>query len=301
MVARSVVVGVDGSRYSLAAARWAAREALARGLPLKLLNAQLLPLHLLPTGPERTAVEQARGAGPAVESALARSHPGLEIGSLEVLGTPTSALLSASETAELMVLGARGCGGFAHLLVGSVSLHAATRAYCPVVLVRAPDSPSGGIPALAAAQDSAGEVPGAGVLVGVDARCPADGALRFAFETAERQTAPLRVVHAWGSEALVSCTAANDRRHGPWQESEGELLHEALSLWRKRYPDVEVEERAVFGRPAAVLVEAATATGTGLVVVGRHWASEPYRLRLGPVTHAVLQHVPATVAVVPHG
>lgn len=275
---RHLVTGVDGSPCSTAAAHWAAEEALRRDLPLRVVHARPLQPLLLPqcSWLPPSAPDLLHG----MESALVRSHPGLEVSCVEVLDTATSALVAASEDAELLVLGSRGSGGFAELLLGSVGLHCAARSHCPVVTVR-PSDP---------AKEDAGA--SAEVMVGVDARDPDEAALDFAFEAAQRRGARLRAIHAWPAPVLRGVADAG------WAGEELELLEEALGIRRKEYPGVEVLAEALPGAPAGVLVHAAPSAD--LLVVGRRRSGDRLPARLGPVAHAVLHHVGTTVAVVPN-
>jgi nucleotide-binding universal stress UspA family protein len=280
MSARSVVCGVDGSANSLGAAEWAAAEALRRGLPLQVVHARALLSHQLPG--RRPVRDQQADMLRDIGSSLVRSHPRLEVNTLEIVDTAPSALVAASEVAELLVVGSRGREGFPQLLVGSVGLHTATRAYCPVVLVR---------PGTAHAPR------GPEIVLGLDTRNIAEAAVEFAFTAAETRGARLRVLHAWTSPAEVDRGAGRAVDHAYWEDSETALLAEAIEPWCKRRPDVEVVQQAVAAHPAGALVDAAAQAE--LVVVGRRCSRSPYLYRLGPVTHAVVHHAGAAVAVVP--
>lgn len=136
-----IVVGVDGSAASNAALRWALEEARLRGARLEAVHAFASPevsttsqaLHLIETD---FAAYRAAGAE-IVDRAL--SDAGAESVEIErsvVEGPPAAALLDAAKEADLLVVGSRGHGGFAGLLLGSVSEQCAHHAPCPVVIVR---------------------------------------------------------------------------------------------------------------------------------------------------------------------
>ena len=138
-----IVVGVDGSASSNAALRWALDEARLRGIPLEAVHAFALPqvsttsqaLHLIET---EFASYRAAGAeilDRALSEAGAAAEP-IEIERSVVEGPPTAALLGAVTEDDLLVVGSRGRGGFAGLLLGSVSEQVAQHAPCPVVIVR---------------------------------------------------------------------------------------------------------------------------------------------------------------------
>jgi nucleotide-binding universal stress UspA family protein len=77
-----------------------------------------------------------------LDAAIATAYQGQEAAAVEkstVYGHPAQALVEASREADLLVVGHQGHGGFAGMLVGSVSIHCVTGAFCPVVVVRADD------------------------------------------------------------------------------------------------------------------------------------------------------------------
>jgi nucleotide-binding universal stress UspA family protein len=274
-----MVAGIDGSPGSLAAARWAARETLLRQLPLRLVHARpCLPM-LLPSS-RAAELREREELLPRIESELVRMHPGLQVSSVQVVDTAPAALLAASEDADLLVLGARGCGGFDGLPVGSVNLRVAARAYCPVLTVRRARRAPGRVRAAPSE-----------IVLGLDARHPSEAALAFAFDSADRRHAVLRVLHAWAPpDGHADARPALD---------EEELLAEELQIWRKQYPDLEVVEQVVAGHPAGALVSASA--HAELLVIGRPRASGAHRPGLGPVADAVLHQAATSVALVPRG
>lgn len=140
-----VVVGVDDSPESHAALRLAGSEAAARGVPLVAVHAwDLTPWMLGPMGGPGLIdpIPQQKALIDMVEEFLApirAEHPGLEARAQVVEGRPSSALVKASETAGLVVVGARGLGGFTGLLLGSTSKEVLRDAHCPVIVTRADD------------------------------------------------------------------------------------------------------------------------------------------------------------------
>ena len=137
-----IVVGVDGSETARLATRWAAREAKQRGATLRLVTAWSLPSGTY-YGPAPVSDEMVKDLVKAAEDtvALAAQEVRDEAGLIDVEtsieeGQATAVLMDAAKTADLMVVGSRGMGGFRELLLGSVSQQLAHHAACPVVIVR---------------------------------------------------------------------------------------------------------------------------------------------------------------------
>jgi nucleotide-binding universal stress UspA family protein len=143
-----IVVGVDGSQHSHNALDWAIREARLRRAPLTVIavlpvaagtwgiEGGIEPLDPLDE-PGRKLVQQATQE--TVDKALASppGQPALDVTVRAVSGLPADELIYASADADMLVVGARGAGGFARLLMGSVSTQVTHHAQCPVVVVRA--------------------------------------------------------------------------------------------------------------------------------------------------------------------
>ena len=149
-----IVVGVDGSAGSVAALRWALAEAHLRGAPLRLVHAYQLP-HFLggevvglgPAGVSAYAgedVERLREASEqagrsvlagALERADREATEGIDVEQEIFEGPAAQVLIETARGAALLVLGSRGRGGFAGLLLGSVSQQCAQHPPCPVVIL----------------------------------------------------------------------------------------------------------------------------------------------------------------------
>ncbi|MFE8936221.1 universal stress protein [Streptomyces sp. NPDC007872] len=290
-MSREIVAGVDGSPESLAAADWAAREALHRGLPLRLAHAWRwepldLPLVQDPEAQGRAAWAVLREA----EEEIARRHPGLELSAEVLPDTPVAALLDTGERAEMLVIGSRGHGPVAGFLLGSYGQQIIAGATRPVVAVRSRDGER--------AEPAAGHV-----LVG-QLGSPEDSAaaLGFAFETAAARGASVRAVRAWSLPALYAYSPASMRladEAGGLVPYEEKALREALAPWREKHPDVRVEEHVELGSAGQVLLSQSGAAQ--LLVVGRRAKRGAVGPRIGSVAHAALHLAPCPVAVVPQG
>jgi nucleotide-binding universal stress UspA family protein len=301
IMARTVIVGLDGSRESRAAAEWAAREAQLLGVPLTLVHvwepvpepiaqAPLLGAETQQHWTERIPREAAEG--------VRLRHPGLDVNTEQLSGRPADELLRAAKDAELLVLGSRGLSGIGGFMVGSVGLSVVAHADRPLVLVRADqqaadehETDPAGIPSAA--------TPFRPVVLGLDIESPDEELISFAFAAAARRGTSLRVVHGWNPPPYYAYGLAADLElHGELARRETDALAEALVPWRKRFPDVEVTEESPYGTPGNHLVDASREAS--LVVVGRRIRRGVLGTHIGPVTHAVLHHSVAPVAVVPH-
>ncbi|MDI9832863.1 universal stress protein [Streptomyces sp. KAU_LT] len=300
-MARTITVGLDGSGESRAAAEWAAREAALRRVPVRLLHVwQPVPEPLAQApllGAETQQHWTERIPRNAAEGLRLR-HPGVEVTTEQWPGAPADVLLEASRDAELLVLGSRTLSGLAGFLVGSVGQSVVARAEVPVVLVRAGEQAAdehvkdpAGIPSAAT-----GFRP---VVLGVDTRSPDGTVISFAFEEARRREATLTAVEGWNlpPSSVYSLAVGVDPREEMIRERAAALT-EVLLPWREKYPDVEVTEASRIGSPANHLVDAAR--DASLVVVGRRVRRSPFGIHIGAVTHAVMHHAVAPVAVVAH-
>jgi nucleotide-binding universal stress UspA family protein len=142
---RGVVVGIDGSAGAAAALRWAAAEARLRASRLLIVHAwKPIYANVLLLGPLGgfSGVPDSdthRAAEALLEKATARlDAQDVEIECRAVEGGAAEVLVAAATEGDLLVVGSRGHGGFAGLLLGSVSQQCAHHARCPVVVVHAP-------------------------------------------------------------------------------------------------------------------------------------------------------------------
>ncbi|MEU2305946.1 universal stress protein [Streptomyces misionensis] len=279
-----VVAGVDGSEESLRAVDRSADEAALRGAPLRLVYASLWERYegsLIAQEVGRPVEEViARDVMGAAERRAHQRRPGLVVTAAVLAEEPEVALVNESSLARLVVLGCRGRGGVAELLLGSVSLSVAAHAHCPVIVLRGrPEEPA---------------APGR-VVLGVTEKGACPAAVRFAAEEAALRGVPLEAVRAWRRPAHT--TAGHPPLSGapaPAQEEATEALEEAL----QDLPDgLRAQRRTAEGPARDVLVDASR--DAGLLVVGVRRRSGRFGPRLGRVAHGVLHHARCPVAVVP--
>ncbi len=157
-----VVVGVDDSPGGRAALRYAADEAARRGAELHVICAWALPgahtAHATVPGPLRDAVvEEAHDVLDRLATEVLGNDP--DCSTVLVVGEPppARALIEASRAADVVVVGSRGHGGFAGLLLGSVSAQVVHHAHCPVIVVRSTTDSMTGMPVQTGIGDQANE------------------------------------------------------------------------------------------------------------------------------------------------
>jgi nucleotide-binding universal stress UspA family protein len=285
MSAKPIVAATDGSEESLRAVDWAAREAVLRGIPLRIVSAAALPPRMIGGHAKSgydTVADTIRahrdGALAAAAERATRLAPGLLIDADHLDGSPAEAVTDAGSGALMLVVGSRGVGAFAAMVLGSVSRYAATHAACPVVVVR--------------------EAPGSArrqVGIGIG-DLENSASLTFAFEEAALRQASLIAIHSWHlpeSDISRAGPVFTEPESYAAETETANRLEQLLDGWRAKYPDVPVSQDIVHGHPARAL--AGLSARADLVVLGRRSAHH------GPasVTHAVLNHAHGPVVTVP--
>lgn len=274
-----IVVAVDGSPASSAAAGWAAREAAMRNIPLTVVHAVSTPTATFPPVPYPESLvtsleDEGKKAIMHATKVAEEAMPGdrtVSIGKKLVYSAPVSALLKMADTAEMVVVGSSGHGLLARGLLGSVSSTVVRHANCPVAVVRDEESP---------------DRRHAPVLLGTDGSPASELATEIAFDEASRRGVDLVAIHAWSDAAVVEVFEID------WPAVEGEAqrsLAESLAGWQERYPDVTVQRFIAQDRAARHLIDKSETAQ--LVVVGSHGRGGLSRLLLGSVSNAVLHSV----------
>ncbi|MGI5473061.1 universal stress protein [Streptomyces sp. CA-132043] len=284
-----LVVGCDGSDPSLEAVDWAAGAAARYHCPLRIVYASRWEryegqLPDLSTEPSAERVMEEQVINVAAERAN-RRVPGLKVTTHLLPDDPTMALLAEAHRARAVVVGHRGRGRLASLLLGSVGLVVAARASCPVVVVRG----------------RVNRVPGAmrKVVLGIGEGRREAAAVAFALREAAARRCAVEAVHAW--RCGIGEVPEHRAPHGECRaehERQAELLfEEVLTEQPAEHRQVTVERRTVEGPAGASLV--AASESADLLVVGARRRQGRAGLQLGPVNHTVLHHAQCPVAVVP--
>lgn len=271
-MARHIVVGVDGSAPATAAVEWAAADAQRRGLGLRIVHVCEQWLGELGTefctGTLAAAADQVRD--------LARD---VEVATELLPGNVIDVLIAESASADSVVLGSRGLGGFEGMVVGSVGLGVAGHAAGPAVIVRGPSATRHGR-----------------VVVGYDGSAHSETAMQYAVEQARAREVPLHVVFAWQTPVFSPYAAAFSSLLEEAYEGDIRAASERVVPWREKNPDVEITSEQVIGHPASVLIKAGSTAD--LVVVGSRGLGGFACAVLGSVSHAVLHHLTCPIAVV---
>ncbi|NUR29234.1 MAG: universal stress protein [Catenulispora sp.] len=288
----TVVVGYDRTPSSERALTEAGREAVWRDAAVSIVHtfqwvAATPPMIAVPMGVEQGLREAAETVARAGARRLRDRYPGMSVESQAVLGPAADTLAEAARHAGLLLLGNRGRGGFAGLLLGSVSLRTLGYASCPTIIVRGPE-----------------RAPADEIVLALDIEDPADEVLDFAFAEASRRDARLRVVNVWDLGWSVALAPdADDDLEAAKARAVTELytgLQKVLSPWQAGHPEVRLDIEVAGGTPSAALV--AASNHADLVVVGAHRRTDGHQgMRLGPITQALLHHAECPIAVVPRG
>lgn len=212
--ARAVVVGIDGSRGAVDAAAWAAEEAVARGLPLRLLAAT-------GAGTDRASAENALRAA---SLAVTRASAGLEVQQEVTVDEPAHALISHSRTAAMICVGPVGLAHATAGRIGSTAVAVAQAAHCPVAVVRG----------------RAARRPG-WIVAEVGDWPEADAVLQRAVDEAVLRGAALRVLATRRARHR-----ANGHPHSGVVLGAGRL-ERRLAGWRTQYPGLDVQSVAGHG------------------------------------------------------
>ncbi|WP_189133236.1 universal stress protein [Wenjunlia tyrosinilytica] len=283
-----LVIGVDGSDFSLRALDWAVDAAARHGWPLRLVHASLWERYegVVPSfGGSRPS--QQVWAENIVASATERAqlrNPEVKVSGEVVAEDPADALVRESEEASAVIVGSRGRGRLAQMLLGSVSLSAAGRAHCPVIVVRGGQA----------------NVDGSfkRLILGVSEDTgPSSASAAFAVREAQVRGSELLALHIWrapaGENVLDGGFSAEAEHHH--EQRARRTLERALEGLPDPGPGV-LRPETFEGQARQVLLDAGSTAD--LLIVGARRRKGSLGLQLGPVNHALLHYAPCPVAVV---
>jgi nucleotide-binding universal stress UspA family protein len=284
-----IVVGVDGSESSQEALQWAVAEAELHGQPLEALMAWgYLDQHHMPDDAQAfdPDYDEADARGALAQYVTNVLGPGVSR-TVELRPTcdlPARALVAAGKGAAMLVVGARGRGGFMGLLLGSVSQKVLHHAPCPVAVIRVGQEPQ------AARGDGR-------IVVGVDGSPNSDAALRWALDEGRRRGAVVDVVHAWRMPFVAPYPyVAPEFDSTAIEELARQTLDQAIGR-AKPTADDRVSKVISPSSAASLLLECGK--GADLVVVGSRGLGAARAALLGSVSHQVTLHATCPVVVIP--
>lgn len=296
-----VVAGLDGSDESMAAARWAAENALLRGVPLRLVHVMSpspgggYPApQLVPSKVSESARRWTRLLLHHARSVLLAEFPGLQVETVSHVGAPAAVLLRESRHATVTVVGTNSAGRVSDVLFGSVGAKLANHARGRVVHVPLERSRS-------AHAESPWLAVAGPVVVGIDGSVRTEAAIAFAFEEAAVRRSLLVALHVWNDKPQhdgvrthkAAIEGIDDRRHRE--------LVECTARWSARYPAVPIRSMVLHGRPIRSVLRYLTEAPDGppnLLVVGGRGRVPVRRLLRGTTGLALVRAAPCPVAVV---
>jgi nucleotide-binding universal stress UspA family protein len=287
---QNIVVGVDRSESAARALAWAVREGRLHGRTVTAVLAwDLLNQHHIAADEPFSGTYREADASAALDSYVVNAlapEAASEVRRQVICDRAAPALLAAAADAWLLVVGARGLGGFRGLLLGSVSQHCLHHAPCPLAIIRDDGA------------QSAKHEPER-VVVGIDGSGTAGRALHWALEEAQARMASIDVVHAWHEPFPAGYPHAGTSFDTRIFEDEARrVLDRAIDRETTARGIVRPVERVVVNSGAASAI-LETSKGADLVVVGSRGLGGFSGMLLGSVSQHVAHHASCPVVVVP--
>ncbi len=281
LVRQPIVVGVDGSANSRLALKWAADEADRRGSVLRIMYSESDGPKDVPSWyaadtsdltPAEAIIDDAAGL-------VATRHPSM-MARGEIVDWPPSLVLTvASRSADLLVVGARGLGGFEELLIGSVSDQCLQYAHCPVAVVHCD------------ADDIPYQALQPRIVVGIDGSLGSTRALQWALEEAVIRSASVEAVYAWQYPPIGTFAV----RPAHSEQFVREVVEAAAEYAGRSAPEVPFTSRTTCTPTVPALLDACQ--GADLLVVGSRGHGRVRDGVLGSVAHQCARHARCTVVV----
>lgn len=271
-----IVVGYDGSAESTRALRWAAQLAQQSSTPLAIVHAWAIglvtkdhaPIEGVADSGHRNAVLRLLREGVAEAEEAA---PGVELTTGYVPGSPRAVLETASDTADLIVVGSRGLGGFLGMLLGSVGLGLVTHAGCPVIVVREDEAPHGP------------------VVIGADGSENSLLAVDHGVDLARALGAPVRIVSVHSEAGDVrGAEQADAILEAARERAVARAMQAGAS---ERELDIATESIAARNSVRGLLGESQRA---GILVLGPHDDADR---RFGSTAHSLVHHSACTTVI----
>ena len=297
-----VLVGFDGSDHAESALQFGASEALRRKTTLTVVTAYTVPVPIypnmasLPSEPEDRARRKAAEATLEVAQEQLKDHSG-EVILAAAEGNPTGTLAELSKQAQLVVVGARGRGGFIGQLLGSVAAALPAHTHCPTIV----------FPGTASAEATAKNEPGVEqkqsgpIVAAIDGSVQSDEVLKQAAQVAEAKAAPLKILMVmplmeewlyWYPDVRLQNESSQRRKN----ELEKMIRDDHAWLFDD-HPNLDISIDVEIGEPMDVIADR-TATAR-LTVVGSRGRGAVRSALLGSVSRGVLNNAQGAVMIVP--
>jgi len=285
-MSKEIVVGFDGSSGSSNAVQWAASEAQARGVRLRIVSCFSVPIaadgvYGLAAADAYEGTKSAEEQNlSALSGQISELHPALEIVTESTSGSPGHVLVDRVDADDMIVVGASAHQHAAAFWLGSTPRHLVRHSPCPVVVIRG----------------NADSSRPTRLVVGVDGSPTSEEAVSWAGDEADRLGVNLVLVHAW-SYPYTPVDAASSQAHDLTKIDAACLLEAAVESARERF-GAGVSGRLIETGPVAALLQS-TRQGD-LLVVGSRGRGALAASLLGSTVNSVLDESEVPVVVMPH-
>lgn len=298
-----VLVGFDGSDHAKAALQFGASEALRRKTALTVVTAYTVPVPVYPNMASLRAQPEDRAKQELAEATLDVAKEYLSDYSGELIlgaaeGNPTGTLAELTVRAQLVVVGARGRGGFVGRVLGSVASALPAHAHCPTIVVPGTESTEGDVKT----EKFIDQKHDGPVLAAIDGSVQSAEVLRQAADAAEETAAALRILMIiplaeewlyWYPDVQLPNKSSQGRK-----DELAKTIRDAHTWLFDEHPNLDISVDVEIGQPMDVIADR-TATAA-LTVVGSRGRGAVRSALLGSVSRGVLNDAQGAVMIVPH-
>ena len=286
---KGIVIGIDGSDSSSAALRWAVEEAELHDWPVTaVLGWGFLDQHHAdpdaPFDPDYAAPAAAEALDAYVERAVGPERAA-RVERRAVCDLAAPALIEAAGDASLLVVGARGLGGFKGLLLGSVSQQCLHHTTSAIAIVRPRPAPR-------PSEDTLEQI-----VVGVDGSQTSREALRWAAEEARLRQAALQVIMTWHMPFVAGYPFVSPNFEPSQFEHDARKALDELVDGVDTVGIPQVDRILAMGDAAVTLLTASKEAD--LLVVGSRGLGGFAGLLLGSVSHHLAHHATCSLVIIP--
>ncbi len=258
--AMPIVVGIDGSAAAINAAVWAAAEAVARSVPLRLVHVRPVDGGLM--GTDGSILEDRRQATEALRAAsvsVAAAAPAVKIETEACCGAPGATLVAESHEAAMVCIGSTGIGAVSATVLGSTAADVVAQALCPAAVIRSPH-----------------QKPLANhewIVAAIDGSALDETVIEWAIAEAELRQAPILAVGVWSEDFGATPYDELDRR---------------VQVWRDGHPGLRISAVTTRNSIAGFLAENVEVS-VELAVISSRDAHQVGHI-IGPHRHPIVSH-----------